>query len=89
MGAKASDFDQTELDITVGLMTLLKARGRGTRYKIDLFIYAEQVVELSAAEERKPRRMFQVDPPSRPHRIIGQWDSAPTRPYFLRPEDLE
>ena len=88
MSAKASDFDQAELDIAIALMILLKRKGRGTRYKIELLTYAERWVELSTAEHRQPRRVFHTDSP-RLRRIIGQRDSALTPLFVLLPADLE
>lgn len=89
MTAKASDFDRSELDIATALMTLLWQRGRGTRYTIALLTYAERMVELAATNERQRRRVFQVEPAPQARRVIGQWDSAQTPLYVLRPEDLE
>ncbi len=88
MALKASDFDQTELDVVIGVITFLKGKGRSERYRSDLFAYAERYVAISTAEQRQQRRVFHTEPPPL-RRIIGQRDSARTRPYLLQPEDLE
>ncbi len=88
MTIKASDFNQTERDVMIGVITWLKGKGRGERYRSELFANAERSVELSTAEQRQPRRVFLTDPP-RQRRVIGQRDSALTPLYLLRPVDLE
>ncbi len=88
MTLRSNDFDRDELDIATALLTLLRLRGKGTRYKIALLTYAERLVEAREGGMRRPRRVFHLTA-GEGVRVIGELDAAPNPTSALPPADPE